>query len=210
MTEGRRTTDKDLFQVRVLPPVQYPHIGSSVARKDSEAVVSTLGGYVQIDGEIIGVTNHHVAVGSRLEAFPTAEEESSKVTYDILQPAKRDLDELISHRDELLEESIEEGVRNATSSSESTIKERQIQLDELKSWTPERCLLGRVRKTSGLRARAAENPHRFRFDWALIKLGNASRFPDHKNLVNQVKDGCLLYQAPDNATDIHSFPLSNS
>jgi hypothetical protein len=121
------------------------------------------------------------------------------VTYDILQPAKRDLDELISHRDELLEESIEEGVRNATSSSESTIKERQIQLDELKSWTPERCLLGRVWKTSGLRARAAENPHRFRFDWALIKLGNASRFPDHKNLVNQVKDGCLLYQAPDNA-----------
>lgn len=38
-------------------PIEYPHIGSSIAL-DGSPTVGTLGGYVQIDDEIMGITNH--------------------------------------------------------------------------------------------------------------------------------------------------------
>ena len=203
MTEGRRTTNEDTSGIGELPmPIQYPHIGSSIGRKDSEAI-GTLGGYVQIDGEIMGITNHHVAIGTRLEAFPTAEEELSGVTFEILQPAERDLHTRIASCEVDLEEELNEATakrkKEPTSSYEVEnkelqiqkrqirLKELEIQLKELRSWTPERCVLGSVWKTSGLRAREAEKFRCFRLDWALIKLSNTSRFQDPKNLVNEVK-----------------------
>lgn len=98
MTEGQRTTNEECeaWSERLPMPIHYPYIGSSIAREGSKGVGS-LGGYIQIDGEIMGLTNYHVAFGDRLEAFPTAEEESSGVTYKMLQPAERDLYNHITH-----------------------------------------------------------------------------------------------------------------
>ena len=205
MTEGRRTTSQDIIWGGQLPmPIQYPHIGSSIARKGSEGVGS-LGGYVQIDGEIMGITNHHVAFGSsRLEAFPTAEEESSRVAYEMLQPAERDLhDHITSYKDEL-DELTKKQIQKPTSSREEKIKKLQLQLEEFKSCRPEMCLLGSVWKTSGVRARASEKPHRFRLDWALIKLGNPSRFLDPTNLVNKVKIVASCIKLRTTLTDIQT------
>jgi hypothetical protein len=202
MTEGRRTTNGDTIWGGQLPmPIQYPHIGSSIARKGSEGV-GTLGGYVQIDGEIMGITNHHVAFGSRLEAFPTAEGESSGVTCEMLQPAERDLHDSITSYEEELDAVTGEHIQEPTSSREAKITKLQLQLEELKSWKPEMCLLGSVWKTSGVRARIAEKPLRFRLDWALIKLDNTSRFPDPKNLVNKVKIVASCIKLQTTLTDI--------
>lgn len=186
MTEGRRTTNEDIIWGEQFPmPIQYPYIGSSIARKGSEGVGS-LGGYVQIDGEIMGITNHRVAFESRLEAFPTTEEESSQVAYEMLQPAERDLlDHITSYKDELDELIKTQIQKKPTSSREEKIKKFQLQLEELTSWRPEMCLLGSVWKTSGVRTRSSEKPLRCGFNWALIKLGNPSRFPDPTNLVNK-------------------------
>jgi hypothetical protein len=191
MTEGQRTTNGDInCDIQLPMPIQYPHIGSSIARKSSETI-GTLGGYIQIDGEIMGITNHHVVFGSgldaRLEAFPNAAEESSGVTYEMFQPAECDLHASIeSYKAELDALTIEQ-IQEPSSRRKAKIEKLQIQLEELRSWKPERCLLGSVWKTSGVRARATEKPLRFRLDWALIKLGNTLRFLDPKNLANKVK-----------------------
>jgi hypothetical protein len=83
-------------------PTKYPHISASIALDGSKSV-GTLGGYVEIDGEIIGITNHYVPLGAyRIEAFPTAEEESTSKTYIFLQPAATNLQK----RNELCEQKI--------------------------------------------------------------------------------------------------------
>jgi hypothetical protein len=67
------------------PLDDYPHIGSSIEislQDGSTSIIGTLGGYIIVDGQAMGLTNHHVAVGaSRLDAFPTADEESSGISY---------------------------------------------------------------------------------------------------------------------------------
>jgi hypothetical protein len=72
MTEGRRATNNEVHaRGQPLPmPTEYPHIGASIAL-DGSTSVGTLGGYVQIDGEIMGITNHQVPFSPyRIEAFP--------------------------------------------------------------------------------------------------------------------------------------------
>jgi hypothetical protein len=169
-------------------PTEYPHIGASIAL-DGSTTVGTLGGYVQIDGEIIGITNYHVPFGpNRIEAFPSAEEESSGKTYTFLQPADADLQRRIEDcEDDIRVDTQRQSTMGYSSSRAEDIKKHQSELEKLKSWTPERSILGTVWKTSGLRARKAEIERRFRLDWALIKLVNPERFQDPKNFVNKVR-----------------------
>ena len=190
MTEGRRATNNEVHERgQPLPmPTEYPHIGASIVL-DGSTAVGTLGGYIQIDGEIMGITNHYVPFGEfRVEAFPSAEEGSSGKTYTFLQPADVDLQRRIEDCEaEIRLNTQRQFTMGYSSSRAEDIKKHQSEIEKLKSWTPERSILGTVWKTSGLRARKAEIKRRFRLDWALIKLVNPERFKDPKNFVNKVR-----------------------
>jgi hypothetical protein len=61
------------------------------------------------------------------------------------------------------------------------------ELEKIKSWwTPERSILGKVFKSSGIRARHGPKYRRFRLDWALIELDNPERFTEAGEFVNEV------------------------
>jgi hypothetical protein len=58
------------------------------------------------------------------------------------------------------------------------------ELEKLRLWTPAKCVLGKMWKISGLRARNAVKNRRFRLDWLLIELENPERFTEEERFVN--------------------------
>lgn len=177
--EGRRSRASSSGPKNLPSPTQYPLIGASISTQNDLGPIGTLGGYVIVDGEVMGLTSHHVAFGNRLQAFPTAEEEASGVTYTCLQPPQKDLNTRI----EWLEEE--------RCQSEVDPLKIDAKIEELRLWTPDRCVLGTVCKSSGIRARNGENYRCFQLDWALIKLDSA-RFPKQSEIVNEVCICCIL------------------
>lgn len=171
--EGRRSRASSSGPKNLPSPTQYPLIGASISTQNDLGPIGTLGGYVIVDGEVMGLTSHHVAFGNRLQAFPTAEEETSGITYTCSQPAKKDLNVRIKWL---------EGERLKT---RADILRIDADLEELRLWTPDRCVLGKVWKSSGIRARNGQ------LDWALIKLDNA-RFPKRSDIVNEVCIYCII------------------
>lgn len=143
-----------------------------------------------VDGEIMGLTNHHVAFGdSRLEAFPTSEEEASGVSYTFLQPAEADLEQRIKQHEARRKAIIDyqQKYKEDASRYADEISNIDAELVKLRLWTPEKSVLGTVWRSSGIRAREADKTRRFMLDWALIKLDNPERFSNHDKFVNKVR-----------------------
>ena len=144
-----------------------------------------------VDGVVMGLTNHHVAFGDdRLEAFPTIEE-TSTAAYTFMQPAEGDLEDRITeHKNRL--EAIEELNEDQNSPAyDMEITSISTLLPMLESWTSEKCILGTVWRSSGIRAREGIMNRRSRLDWALIKLDNPKRFSEYDRFINEVR--LLIY-----------------
>jgi hypothetical protein len=135
----------------------------------------------------MGLTNHHVAFGDdRLEAFPTIEE-TSTAAYTFMQPAEGDLEDRITgHKSRL---KAIEGLKKNYSSPALDMEVTKINalLPMLESWTPEKCIIGTLWRSSGIRARDGIKNRRSRLDWALIKLENPERFSEHGRFINEVR-----------------------
>jgi hypothetical protein len=187
--EGQRAEhaeDKCFGEQNPLTPQQYPHVGASIGISHW---CGTLGGYILVDGKAMVLTNHHVAFGhERLEGFPTAEEAKTGMSYACLQPAAVDLEERVKDlelaRDGLIKTRDKKPLTNLEAANLESITE---ELEKLKCWwTPERSVIGKVFKSSGIRARHGAKDRRFRLDWALIELENSERFTEQGKFVNEV------------------------
>lgn len=181
------------FREPAIPdPKQYPLVGASASipsEDDNLHRCGTLAGYVLVDGKVMALTSHHVALGSkRIAPFPTENEEATNVSYTLLQPAECDLKYQIhllkAKRKQIL--AIREA-RQDPGLDATDLSTVEAALNKLNLWTPEKCVLGNVWKTSGTRVRDADTPNRCCFDWALIELENAERFTERANLVNEVE-----------------------
>lgn len=184
----------------LIDPKSYPLVGASIAisRNHTDIIngVGTLGGYIRVDGKIYALTNHHVIfggkLGSRLHAFPTDEESSSKLEIVVNQPAEYDLEKTIRTVEADLED-FKDYTQLGTNVADFTAKEQEAEtrLKKLKAWqTKERIKLGKVFKTSGIRVVDDEQvPRRHRLDWALVEIANPGRFTEFysSKLVNEVK-----------------------
>lgn len=182
----------------ILDPTLYPLIGSSIAISRKEKVLTgrgTLGGYVLVDGVIMGLTNHQVAFGdSRLEAFPTAGEEISRASYHFMQPAEGDLEERKDDHEIRLQTLKDfQAAKNSTAYN-SEMSSISTSLAKLELWTLEKCVLGTVWRSSGIRAREGIENRRFRLDWALIWLDNPERFSEPDGFVNEIPDYASYYR----------------
>lgn len=209
--EGERATkvssgddDDDSIKHEILPfPVDYPHIGAAIQVSSDDTGLyecGTLGGYVQVDGQVMGLTNNHVAVGTgRVEAYPTTDEKITGKSYTCYQPAEGDLDDLIksvkSTREELRRIQEKQRDMNLT---DGQIKSLDTNLEMLQSWTPApKRALGKVWRSSGIRARDGPKYRRFRLDWALIKLDNPDRFSAGDKFANKIPDFSLHAETKD-------------
>ena len=181
----------------ILDPTQYPLIGSSIAISRKEKVSAghgTLGGYVLVDGVIMGLTNHHVAVGdSRVEAFPIVKEEISRASYHFMQPAEGDLEERKDDHVTRLQTLKDFQAAKNSIAYDSEMSSISTSLAKLELWTLEKCVLGTVWRSSGIRAREGIKNRSFRLDWALIWLDNPKRFSEPDRFVNEVKIMDILY-----------------
>lgn len=193
MADGRRQTCHGRFYERgeLIMPMEYPLLGSSIGRSKKlhgPSGTGTLGGYISVDGEIMAITNHHVVFGAfRMEAYPSAKEETDKTTYTILQPSENDLDaqiERLNFRMGRLKE--DEKGPTAYGNEKEEMAEVTSELRDLGKWTHEKSIIGSVWNSSGIRVREVDKPGRFRMDWALLKLNNASRFTEPNKFSNEV------------------------
>jgi hypothetical protein len=81
-------------------PTTYPCTGASIAISKAKGC-GTLGGYVLVEGEVIGLTCHYVPFeDNRYEAYPTIEEEANGVSYTFCQLAECDLEASITDYDD--------------------------------------------------------------------------------------------------------------
>ncbi|CZS92135.1 uncharacterized protein RCO7_00720 [Rhynchosporium graminicola] len=215
------------------PPVEYPHVGASIALRRDMAVASgvgTLAGYVEVDGKVYGLTNHHVVLGSdRKEAFPTRAEKKAGTRLVVVQPATLDLEELIqkvkSQRTRLSSKT------KKTKSDEEEIKKLDSHIESYKSYLDRgedtldrgaKAQMGTVFQTSGKETGSVTTTgHCHRMDWALIELDNPARFKDPELLVNElpsselnrickphyVKEAMKLGRTPDKTIDDFSSHL---
>ncbi|RDL32035.1 uncharacterized protein BP5553_09437 [Venustampulla echinocandica] len=160
----------------LIHPIDYPLVGASIAIAQKHTTVlggcGTLGGYVLIDGKVMGLTNHHVAFGSsRLEAFPTQDEAPAGVSYTILQPAGKDIEtkaSLLKHHIKILEKDLARALVSTTrnpASYQQRISDVKRELQSLMEWTPEKSTLGKRWRSSGIRIRNGAKDRRFRLDW---------------------------------------------
>ncbi|KAL2062791.1 hypothetical protein VTL71DRAFT_5863 [Oculimacula yallundae] len=166
-----------------LPPISYPHVGSSIGLsrkyKDIKTGTGTLAGFLQIDGTIYGLTNHHVVFGTdRKEAFPTNEEERTRTTLVVNQPSTGDLESLklrVNIRIKNFERL--QAKKELSESDKKKLNELKTSLAEYNTWTEDKCQLGTIWKTSGVRLSSKTSTgHQHRMDWALINLENPGRF----------------------------------
>jgi hypothetical protein len=191
--EGQRTTPYGwTSEAEPLPtPEKYPYVGASIAMSSKHGnisgVSSTLAGYIQVDKKVVGLTNHCVLFGDRpMNAFPTEQEAAAGVSYTILHPAERDLKDRVRdlkrHRRGLVEQQTK---REDPSLNTARISLVDRELADLQPWTYDASVLGRVWRSSGLRARSAPGL-KCRLDWALIELENPQRFTGPQTFVNEV------------------------
>jgi hypothetical protein len=200
--EGRRAgpSESSWDDERLPDSTKYPRVGASIAISSKHSALKvgcgTLGGYVLIDGKVMGLTNHHVAFGeSRLEAFPTADEASTGVSYSFLQPAEVDLEARINYLEDRRQILIDDQkTMEDTSLQAAKISTIAIELEKLRLLTPETSVLGKVWRSSGLRARDGAKNRRFRLHWALIELENPGRFTEQEKFVNEVWINCFVTQ----------------
>ena len=172
--EGQRSTAMDfedsstLLAQTILDPTPRPLINTSIAISRTIKVSAdrgTLGGYVLVDGVVMGLINHHVAFGnSRLEAFPTAEEEASRVSYSFMQPAEGDLEQRIKDCKIRREYSKKTQKAEDTTGCEAEISSINSLLAKLEPWMSEKSVLGTTWRSSGIRAREGIKDRRFRPD----------------------------------------------
>jgi hypothetical protein len=162
-----------------------PLVGSSIALfREHDHISSgrgTLGGYIEVDGEIFGLTNQHVCLGPfRVEAYPSGEESKLNSRLYVSQPAEQDLEDAILDLTKMLAASREQ------KASHHRIAYEQSRLDEMKVWAAKDKKIGYVYQTSGLRVLEGNVGERFKMDWAIIKLDNTKRFPDPSQIINRV------------------------
>ncbi|CZR54025.1 uncharacterized protein PAC_03908 [Phialocephala subalpina] len=162
-----------------------PLVGSSIALfREHDHISSgrgTLGGYIEVDGEIFGLTNQHVCLGPfRVEAYPSGEESKLNSRLYVSQPAEQDLEDAILDLTKMLAASREQ------KASHHRIAYEQSRLDEMKVWAAKDKNIGYVYQTSGLRVLEGNVGERFKMDWAIIKLDNTKRFPDPSQIINRV------------------------
>jgi hypothetical protein len=165
-------------------PIPYPLIGASIGIGER---TGTLGGYIRVDGEVMGVTNHHVIFKDRLEPYPAPGEVIADNPLVVVQPSEVDLKDSVLRTE-----------RQLKNPKLSAVQITELnKLEELKASTPQRCRLGTVWKTSGIRASEPDGEnHRFRLDWALVKLDNPGRLSEPSRFTNEVCKLCVPSEKP--------------
>lgn len=178
--EERRSWNIDELRL----PVQYPLIGDSIgiSRKYGLNVdFGSLGGYVSVDGRVMALTTHHVAFGSRVDAFPTEEEVSNVVSHTFHHPAEADIERQILDLEWWHGYCVEMNKKGKLDKGmEAKMSDIMIKLLRLRACST---TLGNVWKSSGLSSKDGNLPGQ---DWALIGLENIQRFPELEKLVNEV------------------------
>jgi hypothetical protein len=114
-------------------------------------------------------------------AFPTMGEEASGAIYCFMQPAERDLERRIGeHKNRM--QALEECERDENSRAyDMEITNNKSCLAMLEPWASEKCVLGPVWRSAGIRAREVIKNYHFKLDWALIKLITRTGSPNKAN-----------------------------
>jgi hypothetical protein len=124
-----------------------------------------LEGYVEVDGKVFGLTNHHVPFPARSEPFPTEHESSTKASYQFWQPSEVDIGKRIKDlkNERRIFEEEKEGMQDQNRYA------AQIFVVDSE--------FGKVWQSSGVRTRGVDKAElNFGLDWALIELENPGRF----------------------------------
>lgn len=171
----------------LIVPTNYPLVGASIGQRprhnDQIFGTATLAGFVNIDGVVYGLTNHHAIFGSdRMDAYDPLTEPNAVVD----QPSEGDLMRTLLDLNPLINKAekrvpIESWV--ADKKEKRDICDRYLSSDARK--------LGSVIRSSGIRLSRA--PGRHRLDWALICMNENERCPDPSLFVNQVCKSCFSH-----------------
>lgn len=200
--EGRRANAADLYPaIEPLPiPTAYPLAGASIGVPVKPERVGTLGGYVEVDGKVYGLTNHHIAFDplEHPAAFPTEKEKSENQSCQFFQPSKRDIVQRVNGLKS--NRKFWEQKQKSNDDPDNVAAEQILAIDkELKNFQPwlnsKACRIGKLWKSSGLRTRGVDDVElNFGLDWALIELGNSVRFTTGEaTFVNSVRIYPLLW-----------------
>lgn len=200
LIEGHREPIGQAGHTRVRVIDDYPHIGCAIGPADHEFLSGTLGGFLSVDGRVMGLTNHHVLFqpdNTKAYLLPTDMDTMPFKGLRVNQPSIGGVKKLIEEYEYRISdlEIQKKAMLSMALSSSNKSKNRVLDLEmslvksQMILWQEQLLAgldIGSVVASSGLPSIPYESTNP-RLDWAVFAVDEMARGLPVKSLVNKAR-----------------------